>query len=60
MSHFPCNYLKTDGSFINAIKSSFISHIIGVARTLNVKIIAEGVENLMQHKALSKLSIEYA
>ncbi len=65
MSQFPCNYLKIDRSFINAIeagsiKSSLIPHIIGVARTLNVKIVAEGVENLMQHEVLNKLGIEYA
>lgn len=65
MSQFPCNYLKIDRSFINAIeagsiKSSLIPHIIGVARTLKVKVVAEGVENLMQHKALNKLGVEYA
>ena len=60
---FPIDVLKVDQSFINEIVDSedglsLTSAIIAMAHNLNMKVVAEGVENLAQLKELKGLSCE--
>lgn len=62
---FHCDILKIDRSFISemedgSIRSTLIPHIVDIARLLNLKIVAEGVENEMQRAALLKENVEFA
>ena len=65
LAKIPCDYLKIDRSFINemeggSIRSTLIPHIVKMAHQLNVPIVAEGVENSMQERALQEVGIKYA
>lgn len=58
LKHFPINYLKIDQSFVSSIMTdandrAIVSAIIGLAHTLNLKVIAEGVETFEQSGYLS-------
>lgn len=58
LKHFPINYLKIDRSFVSSITTdtndrAIVSAIISLAHTLNLKVIAEGVESLEQLSYLS-------
>jgi diguanylate cyclase (GGDEF)-like protein/PAS domain S-box-containing protein len=58
LKHFPINYLKIDQSFVSSIMTdtndrAIVSAIIGLAHTLNLKVIAEGVESFEQLSYLS-------
>lgn len=60
-----CDLLKIDRSFItdmeeHSVRSSLIPQIVGIARQLNVQLVAEGVENERQYQALRKLGVDYA
>ncbi|TMM46991.1 EAL domain-containing protein [Colwellia ponticola] len=64
ISSIPCQILKIDRSFINdmeagSIKSTLIPHIVSIAKKLSMDVVAEGVENSMQHDALLKIGIKY-
>lgn len=64
ISGIPCQILKIDRSFINdmeegSIKSTLIPHIVSIAEKLTMDVVAEGVENSMQHDALLKIGIKY-
>jgi len=57
LSRFPIDKLKIDRSFVHEMLSDSSSRaitmaIIGLARTLNVQVVAEGVETLEQASAL--------
>ena len=57
ISNIHCQTLKIDRSFINemedgSIRSTLIPHIVEIANKLDMSIVAEGIENAMQHKAL--------
>ncbi len=63
LKRFPINLLKIDRSFIQGMldkRENFeiIKMIIALARTLKIRIIAEGIENLKQLKVLKTLNCE--
>ncbi|HZG72924.1 MAG TPA: GGDEF domain-containing phosphodiesterase [Chondromyces sp.] len=59
LSRFPLDYLKIDRSFIKSIDafdedSSIVEAILTMAHRLNLRVIAEGVENVKQLRFLRK------
>ena len=57
-----CDTIKIDRSFINemedhSIRSTLIPHIVDIANKLNVSLVAEGIENSMQHQALMVVGV---
>lgn len=61
---FPLDALKIDNSFIDTIgtdsaTSSLTTHIIDVAKTLHLNIIAEGIETQAQANYLLAQKVEY-
>jgi len=64
LKNLHCNTLKIDRSFINemedsSIRSTLIPHIVSIADKLNLKIVAEGIENKKQAEALIKEGVVY-
>ncbi|MBU2886237.1 EAL domain-containing protein [Gilvimarinus agarilyticus] len=59
-----CRYLKIDRTFImdveeGSIRSSIIPNIVSIAEKSNLRVIAEGVENLAQSTELKRMGIRY-
>lgn len=57
LSHFPINVINIDRSFVAGLpndsnSSSIVLAIIGLAKNLRLKVLAEGVENIAQQEAL--------
>lgn len=57
--------LKIDRSFVKdmeaqSVRSSLIPEILNIARAVNAKVVAEGVENELQLEMLRSMGIEYA
>lgn len=65
LRRFPFSLVKIDRSFVNDIISNnmdreLIKAIIAMAHNMNLKVIAEGVEELDQYQLLQQLSCDYA
>ncbi|WP_102692209.1 bifunctional diguanylate cyclase/phosphodiesterase [Rummeliibacillus pycnus] len=64
LKDFPIDCLKIDRAFVQNIQSNdqeavLISMIISLAKHLNLKIIAEGVEKIDQFAFLAQLNVDY-
>ncbi|MPW29530.1 EAL domain-containing protein [Agarivorans sp. B2Z047] len=64
LKNFRCQYLKIDKSFVfdleaGSIRSSLVPHMVDIAHKSDLKVIAEGIENIMQSKVLEDLGVEY-
>ena len=64
LKRLPVDFLKIDGSFIRELATDPTSHamvkaIIQMAKDLNIKTIAEGVESLMVLNVLKALGVDY-
>ncbi|MBB3019268.1 diguanylate cyclase (GGDEF)-like protein/PAS domain S-box-containing protein [Microvirga lupini] len=65
LKHFPVDHVKIDRTFIedlnqNADDEAIVAAIIGLGRSLNLKITAEGVETRDQEQRLKRLGCHYA
>jgi len=66
LQHFPVNTLKIDRSFVSQMGTNggdnmaIIKTIVTLAQSLNMDVIAEGVETKEQFKRLQALNCEYA
>jgi len=65
LRRFNLDYLKIDKSFVdglgrNAEDTAIVEHVIGLAHTLGLRVVAEGIEEEAQYKALRALSCDYA
>lgn len=64
LHHFPVNVLKVDQSFVKRIgdqsdKIEVIQGIIALAHSLNLEVIAEGIETAEQYDFLKSIDCEY-
>jgi len=64
LHRFPIDTLKIDRSFVGSLGLNeetwkIVQAIINLARTLDMEVIAEGIENVMQLKMLQALGCEY-
>ena len=62
LQQHPVDILKIDRSFVSAIgekKSTLCHAIIKLAHGLGADVVAEGVENALQHRALAKMDCDY-
>lgn len=58
------DFIKIDKSFVfemdhEAVRSSIVPHIVEIGKTLNIELIAEGIENSRQEDILKQLGVEY-
>ncbi|MEM9271961.1 MAG: EAL domain-containing protein [Cyanobacteria bacterium P01_F01_bin.143] len=65
LNQFPINYLKIDKSFVENIHCdhgslAIVKAIIALAKNLNMKVIAEGVEEQSQLMSLQEIGCDYA
>ncbi len=64
LHHFPFSFLKIDRSFITNVVTqpklkSMIKSIILMAKTLDMKVVVEGVEQLEQYSILKEMEADY-
>lgn len=65
LRNYPFDMLKVDRSFVNDLvedqaDKELINAAISMAHSLNLKVVAEGVENQEQYKLLKDLNCDYA
>jgi EAL domain-containing protein (putative c-di-GMP-specific phosphodiesterase class I) len=64
LHNFPIDVLKIDRSFINRIgpegqNSEIVRTILGLARSLNLRVVAEGIETPEQMRQLRRMGCHY-
>jgi len=64
LKHLPVDFVKIDGSFIknitsNKVDQAMVESMIKIASALNIKTIAECVENAETYKFLKNIGIDY-
>ncbi len=64
LHRFPTDTLKVDRSFVNKIQAGsenceIVKTIVSLAKALNMKVIAEGIETVEQFRLLQNLDCEY-
>lgn len=64
LSRYPVDFIKIDKSFINLIAEqdkarALVAVLINMAKVLNVKVVAEGVETAEQFSVLQQLGCDY-
>ena len=62
LNRFPIDTLKIDRSFVdglpdNSIDLAIVEAVIGLARSLGIEVVAEGVERLEQERTLRHLGV---
>jgi EAL domain-containing protein (putative c-di-GMP-specific phosphodiesterase class I) len=65
LRRFNLDYLKIDKSFVDGLGTSqedtaIIEHVIGLSHALGLKVVAEGIEEEAQYRALKDLDCDYA
>ena len=65
LRRFNLDYLKIDKSFVDGLGQSqadtaIIEHVIGMAHALNLRVVAEGIEQESQYHELRRLGCDYA
>jgi EAL domain-containing protein (putative c-di-GMP-specific phosphodiesterase class I) len=65
LRRFPVDYLKIDRSFIHGLGRSLddtvlVSGVISLAQSLNLAVVAEGVETAAQREKLRELGCDFA
>jgi diguanylate cyclase (GGDEF)-like protein/PAS domain S-box-containing protein len=63
LKHLPVDSIKIDRSFVSDLESSqddraIVTAIIAMARSLHLKVVAEGVETAQQHRLLEELGCD--
>ncbi|HGG5186101.1 TPA: EAL domain-containing protein [Salmonella enterica] len=64
LQQFPVDYLKIDKSFVqkvgtDKISGEIVEHVVTLSQQLNIKTVAEGVENESQSRYLIDLGVEF-
>ena len=64
LHELPIDVLKIDRSFVSGVdvsttKRQMLKAMVALAKALNLKIVAEGVETLAEHKVIADLGCEY-
>lgn len=63
LQKFPIDYIKIDRSFVHRIESGqrapLLDSIVNMARSINVPVIAEGVETDLHHHYLREMAVEF-
>lgn len=64
IQEYKCHILKIDRSFISdmeagAIRATLIPHIVDIARKIDARVVAEGIENNMQNQELIGAGVIY-
>ena len=61
LHHFPVDGIKIDSSIINPdVDEDLVSLIVGIAATLGMRTVAEGIETSAQLDAVTRLGVDYA
>jgi EAL domain-containing protein (putative c-di-GMP-specific phosphodiesterase class I) len=61
MHRFPVAGIKIDGSFVRPeVDEDFVRLVVGVAQTLDIETVAEGIETAEQLDAVRALGVDYA
>ncbi|MGH8197833.1 MAG: EAL domain-containing protein, partial [Steroidobacteraceae bacterium] len=64
LKHLPMDYLKIDGSFMrdlgrDTVNQAMVSAVVGMARTLNFRLVAEQIEDVASLEAARAMGIDF-